>query len=292
MRIQPSLRKPLASYGVAGRRSLTPLRRPEFFGGPSPRTPDWEFNGGSPRRARRDRHPAMETGLRRFARPDTSRAWERLLLWLSSGAPLSVPYPSRRHDKRSEPVDVQSYGEDWLAAQVRAGREQVSAGHLQMRGYEVFLPCYRERRAWSDRVKTVERALFSGYLFVRPSGAELAKMISAPGVIRLVGDGRQPLPIAAAEIENIQRVVGTGARTLPWPFLHAGQKVRIEVGPLRGAEGIVVRAKGSDRLVVSVPILQRSVAVELQAAWVTAPLSADWCTGPRVESARRSLLAR
>lgn len=158
----------------------------------------------------------------------------------------------------------------WLAVQVRSGREQFSGEGLRQRGYEVFVPLFREQRRWSDRVKTIERALFPGYLFCRLSGGESATIVTTPGVVRIVGDGVRPIAVPLDEVETIRRVLATRLPVEPCPFMGVGQRVHILVGPLAGAEGIVLRVKGGHRLVVDVPLLQRSCAVEIQSAWLSA----------------------
>lgn len=166
---------------------------------------------------------------------------------------------------------------EWFAVQVRAGREHLSGQHLQVRGYDVFLPCCRESRRWSDRVKLVERALFDGYVFCCMSDTIVAKVITTPGVIRVVGDGRRPVPIPSEEIAAIQRVVSSGQPVERWPFVQRGQRVCVEAGPLRGLTGLVIRAKGQDRLVVSIALLQRSIAVEIDSGSVRlAPERTDY----------------
>jgi len=156
---------------------------------------------------------------------------------------------------------------DWFAVQVWSGHEHLSARHLSQRGYEVFLPSYRERRRWSDRIKVVEQALFSGYVFCRLVPEIFGKIITARGVIRIVGDGTGPLAIPTHEIEAIQRIVAARLTTEPWDVPQVGQRVRIEFGPLRGVEGVVLMVKNQQRLVVSVSLLQRAVAVEIDASW-------------------------
>jgi transcription termination/antitermination protein NusG len=162
---------------------------------------------------------------------------------------------------------------DWWAIQVRPGRERLAATHLTLRGYDVFLPHYLEHRRWSDRVKTIERPLFAGYLFSRLTETMIGKVVSSPAVIRIVGDSRGPRPIPQSEIDAVWRLVETQL-AVPWPSIQIGQPVRVEVGPLRNLEGIVVLIKGKRRLVVSIPLLGRSVAVELDSDWVTVPLTA------------------
>jgi transcription antitermination factor NusG len=165
----------------------------------------------------------------------------------------------------SQPQDAAC---EWFAVQVWAGREPLCATHLSSRGYHVFLPSYREHRRWSDRTKIVDRAVFQGYLFCRLSDDVFAKVVTTPGVIRIVGDGSGPLPVAAEEIHALQRVMEHRLSTEPWEFLRAGERVRIQQGPLTSLEGIVLRTHGRHRLIVSVTLLQRSVAVEIDPGWV------------------------
>lgn len=156
----------------------------------------------------------------------------------------------------------------WFAIQVRCGREQLTATHLRVRGYEVFLPCYRELRRWSGRPKEIVRALFDGYLFCQIDGEIVGKIVTAPGVVGIVSNGRSPVPVATREVEAIQHIVQSRLSTEPWNAPHLGERVRLEAGPLRGIEGVVLVSKSRHRLVVSVSLLQRSVAVEIDSAWV------------------------
>jgi transcription antitermination factor NusG len=158
---------------------------------------------------------------------------------------------------------------NWFAVQVWAGREHRCECRLRERGYHVFLPTYREHRRWSDRIKVLDKALFAGYVFCRSSPDVVAKLITAPGIIRLVGDGTRPLPVAAHEVEALQRIVETGLQAEPWEYLDVGQRVHLEAGPLRGTEGIVLKVNQRRRLIVSVSLLRRSVAVEVDPVWVS-----------------------
>jgi transcription termination/antitermination protein NusG len=156
----------------------------------------------------------------------------------------------------------------WFAVQVWAGREQLCARHLQSRNYEVFLPSRPERRRWSDRVRTVEQPLFPGYVFCRAESTVTGRIVTTPGAIRILGSP-YPAPVPVHEIEAIRRVVAAGLFTEPWQFVQTGQRVRIAQGPLRDTEGIVVTVKNRHRLIVSIDVLRRSVAVEIDAAWIT-----------------------
>lgn len=170
----------------------------------------------------------------------------------------------------------------WFALQVRARYEQGVADHLDGKGYELFLPLYKCRKRWSDRVKEVEAPLFPGYLFCRLNPQDRLPILKTPGVIQVVGSNRTPTAVDEHEIQAIQAMVASGIPNQPWPFLATGDRVRIESGPLSGLEGILVEFKGNHRLVLSVTLLQRSVAVEIDSAFVTSLRSS---AGPRVERA-------
>jgi transcription antitermination factor NusG len=152
----------------------------------------------------------------------------------------------------------------WFAIRTTARWEVLASDELSRRGIETYLPLCRVKHRWSDRVKIVEQPLFSGYLFGRFRLADRLRVLETPGVRQIVGIGAAPAPIPAGDIDNLRTLVAANPLLVPWPYLHAGQKVRIHRGPLAGVEGFVVRAeKGALRVVVSVDLLQRSVAAEI-----------------------------
>jgi transcription antitermination factor NusG len=156
----------------------------------------------------------------------------------------------------------------WYALQVRPRFEKVVASTLLSKGYEGFLPLYRHRSKWSDRIKEVELPLFSGYMFCRFDVNKRLPILVTPGVIQVVGIGRMPHPVDDEEIEALKAIVISGLRAEPLSYLNVGRRIRIEIGPLAGVEGIVTTLKGTHRLVVSVHLLQRSVSVEIDESWV------------------------
>jgi len=156
----------------------------------------------------------------------------------------------------------------WYAVRVRSNYEKVAEMHLGDRGYERFSPSYRVETQWSDRKKEVDRFLFPGYVFCRLDPNNRLPVLSAPGVVGLVGFGKTPAPIPHEDIERIRRLVESGLLVRPWPFLEVGQSVLIERGPLTGMEGILVEEKAEWRLVLSINLLRRSVAAEVDRAWV------------------------
>jgi transcription antitermination factor NusG len=157
----------------------------------------------------------------------------------------------------------------WLAVQTRSRYENFAASHLSGIGYQVFLPAYQCRRQWSDRVKHIELPLFPGYLFCRFDPHNRLPILSTPGVMQIVGIGKQPVPVAESEIAAIQALIRSGLPSRPWAFSQLGQRVRIDRGPLAGSEGILTGFRGRHRLVLSIALLQRSVAVEVDDAWVS-----------------------
>jgi len=142
------------------------------------------------------------------------------------------------------------------------------ASRLEGQGFECFLPKYKSIREWSDRKKEVEQSLFPGYLFCRFEYSERRPVVVTPGVLQVVGCRRTPVPVEDREIEALQLAVSSQVHSQPWPYLEMGERVRIHTGKLAGLEGILVNFKGNHRVVLSVSLLQRSVALEVDVAWV------------------------
>lgn len=161
-----------------------------------------------------------------------------------------------------------SHTPSWYAIRIKSKLGSVASATLRGKGYEEFLPMYRSRRQWSDRIKELEQPLFPGYLFCRfDVNDRLMPILTTPGVISIVGAGKTPVPVDDAEIAAIQAILRSGLAAQPWPQLQVGSKVYIERGPLTGLEGMITNTDKGCRLVVSVTLLQRFVAVEIDRAW-------------------------
>jgi transcriptional antiterminator RfaH len=158
-------------------------------------------------------------------------------------------------------TDLQS--KPWFALRVRSNHERLTGLHLRERGYEEFSPCYKVEKRWSDRTKQIDQFLFPGYIFCRFDPNDRLPILTAPGVVDVVGFGKQPEPVPCAEIERVRQMVESGLAVMPYPYVQVGQAVLIERGPLSGVEGILVEVKGKVRLVVSINLLQRSVSAEV-----------------------------
>lgn len=140
--------------------------------------------------------------------------------------------------------------------------------HLRERGLEEFNPSYEVERQWSDRIRRIARPLFPGYVFCRININDRMPALTVPGVVGLVGIGRQPVSIPETEVEWIRTMVRSGLAVSPWPFLKEGDPVLIERGPLSGLEGLLLKIKRRSRIVVSIDLLQRSVSAEIDISWV------------------------
>jgi transcription antitermination factor NusG len=156
----------------------------------------------------------------------------------------------------------------WYAIRVRSKFEKIVSTALSGKGYQEFVPLYRSRRKWSDRSMDLDLPLFPGYLFCRLDVQKRLPILTTPGVISIVGTGKVPVSIPEQEIEAIQTVINSGLNVVPWPRLAVGTKVVIEEGPLQGLEGVTLAVDKKYRLLVSVPLLQRSVSVEIDREWV------------------------
>ena len=169
-------------------------------------------------------------------------------------------------------MSLELHGEQWFAVQVRARWERSTATMLGDKGYQTLLPTYECQMRRNGQVKGAP--LFPGYVFCRFDGQKRLPILITPGVIALVGRGRVPIPVEPSEIDAIQTMVSSGLPLNPWPYLEVGQKVRIEDHALQGLEGILIAFKGSRRIVVSVSLLRRSVALEIHRARVS-PIRAN-----------------
>lgn len=155
----------------------------------------------------------------------------------------------------------------WFALRT-TGHEKTIAQLLRMKGFEEFLPVYRARKKWSDRTKEVHLPFFPGYVFCRFDVNNRLPILTTPGVAFIVGTGKIPVPISDDEIDALKRVVHSGVAASPFPFLAVGDRVRIIDGPLQNLEGLLVSVRNSWRVVVSVNLLQRSLAAEIDREWV------------------------
>jgi transcription termination/antitermination protein NusG len=161
----------------------------------------------------------------------------------------------------------------WFALFIRTRWESSTESVLRNKGFETFLPTYNAKSLRNGRLKDSFRVLFPGYVFCRFDIHNRLPILVTPGVISVVGRGRTPVPLEDGEITAIQTIASSGLPVEPWPYLEIGEKVRIQNHALAGLEGILLRFRGSDRVVVSVPLLRRAVAVEIDRSEVSSTRS-------------------
>ena len=166
------------------------------------------------------------------------------------------------------PMDDGRCGAEWYALYTRHQHEKTAAWILSNKGLEVFLPLYTVTRRWKDRAKRISLPLFPCYVFLRGPVDRWQPVMTTPGVNSVVGFAGQPAVIPSAEIDAVRQVLAGALRAEPHPFLKCGDRVRVKDGPLEGLEGILVSKKNLFRLILSVELLQRSVAVEVDASMV------------------------
>jgi transcription antitermination factor NusG len=180
------------------------------------------------------------------------------------GGALSLETFSVLHEKAFSGT-MRAPGEEccWFAVQTRPRHEKKVSSGLGDKGVENFLPLHRERRRWSDRQQWVESPLFSQYLFVRlPMSSELrVRVLQTVGIVQFVGALGRGTPIPEDQIEALRTIVANGIPTSPHEFLRVGERVRIRGGALEGIEGILTAIRNERRLVVSVELIQKSIAI-------------------------------
>jgi transcription antitermination factor NusG len=162
--------------------------------------------------------------------------------------------------------------DSWFAVQVTPRHEKKVDASFQQQNYDHFLPMCRTRRNWSDRVKVIEQPLFPGYVFVRTRTCSVGKIYHTPGIIRIVSFGGRPCSVPDIQIEALQRIIDSKRDICSIPYLAVGQKIQIVTGPLSGLTGIISHFKNCGRLIISVDLIMRSIAVEIDGSEV-APLS-------------------
>ena len=179
--------------------------------------------------------------------------------------------------------DSNGGGSSWWALYTRHQHEKMVADALAVKGFEVFLPLYESVRRWKDRKKVLALPLFPCYVFVRGDVRRKLQVVATSGVHMVLHRGEQIAVIPDLEIEAIRRAVEGKFAIEPHPFLQCGDRVRVKCGFLEGVQGILLRKKGLHRLVLSVDMLVRSVAVEIDGMDVE-PLPASTFVPPPILS--------
>jgi transcription antitermination factor NusG len=151
----------------------------------------------------------------------------------------------------------------WYALYTNPRHEKIVAKQLNERCVQNFLPLYRTWHRWKDRRKQVDLALFPGYVFVRIEEQSKLHVLRIPGAVNLVTFNGKLAALPEPEIEALRNALDNQVLAEPCPYLRVGRKVRVVRGPMAGTEGILSRKKDKYRVVISVEVLMRSVALEI-----------------------------
>lgn len=153
----------------------------------------------------------------------------------------------------------------WFAAYTFAHHEKRVAEHLHARGIDCFLPLYTTMHRWKDRKVNLHLPLFPGYIFVHVAAQTHSRVLSVPGVARIVGTSQQPTPLPDREIQVLMDAKALAIRTEPYRFLTAGTKVRVKAGYFEGVEGFVLRKKAARGIVVTIQAISSAFILEVEA---------------------------
>ena len=175
-----------------------------------------------------------------------------------------------------------SFNCEWFAVHTFSRHEKSVCQQLQGKEIQTFLPLYRSSKRWKNGKVGAELPLFSGYIFVRIDAGRQLSVLQTPGVARFVGFGKEPSPVPDHEILQLEAALSTGIDVAPHPFLAIGQRVQIQIGPLAGLTGILMRDKGRSRVILSVELISKSISVEVDVDGLT-PAEDPVC-GARLKS--------
>lgn len=153
----------------------------------------------------------------------------------------------------------------WHVLHVVANHEKTVAQHLSIRPCEYYLPLYSQRSRWSDRYVTLERPLFTGYVFVRFAPQARSSVVTAPGVLRLLGDDERDT-VSATEIDRIRNGLASNCRMLPHPHVTVGTPVRVHSGVFAGVEGVVTGLRHQCRVIIALAAVQQCFSLEMELA--------------------------
>ena len=180
------------------------------------------------------------------------------------GGPMLESTPCRDVHAR-ELTAAREHSKSWFAVYTTPRHEKAVARQFDVRQIEAFLPLYRSLRRWKNGCRVnVDQPLFPNYVFASLKRRDYVRVLQTPGVLSLVGSGREPAPLESSEIESLRSELSL-REFEPHPYLVTGDRVRIHSGALAGMVGVLVRKKSKLRVVLTLDLIMQSVAVEIGA---------------------------
>jgi transcription termination/antitermination protein NusG len=196
-----------------------------------------------------------------------------VMLYVTDGAKLHLLPANTMSTLLSSPMSAPNAAglaeascAEWYALYTRSRHEKHVAVQLQQRNIEFFLPLYSSVRRWKDRRVNLQLPLFPSYIFVHTSLQHRIEVLNISGAVRFVASTGRPAGLLESDLLRLRAGLDQGLRAQPHPYLKVGRRVRVRCGPLAGTEGILLRKKDQFRLIVSIELVMRSVAVEIDAA--------------------------
>ena len=170
-------------------------------------------------------------------------------------------------------------GEAWYAVYTKHQHEKSTQHILASKGFEVLLPLHRVLHRWKDRTQIVFLPVFPCYLFLRTSLSRRLDIMTTSGVFGLVESGGHAVEVTESDINLIRKITLNPTKVEPHPFLKCGERVTVYKGPLSGVDGVLVRIKNQYRVVLSVELLRKSVALEVDVS-IIQPLTSTFDKTP------------
>jgi len=177
----------------------------------------------------------------------------------------------------------------WYALEIKSKLATTILASLEQKGYKCLHPTCTITRRWCDRMAKSEVPLFPGYLFANFDANDRLPVLVTPGVKRVVAFSKIPAPIPDDEIVSIETALKAGLNIYQHTFPAVGQLVEIESGALAGVKGTLVNVKKGWRVVISVPLIQQCVSVEIDCDRVRPIASSDTARPSAVSARRRSV---
>jgi len=158
--------------------------------------------------------------------------------------------------------------QEWYALYVRRHYEWLACKALNHLQIESFLPTYRLQARRCSVVANLDKPLFPNYVFCKTDLQTGPKLYTVPGLLGIVGNGRIPIPVRSEEIDSLRLLVASNVAVSPCGYMHPGDEVHINRGPLKGLRRTYIETRETGHLIVSLPLLQRSIRVRLEAHWI------------------------
>lgn len=175
----------------------------------------------------------------------------------------------------------------WYAVYTYPRHERSVADQLERKSVETFLPTFTSQSRWKDRRVEIARPLFPGYVFTRIGLGERLKIVSIPSVVRILSFNGKPATIPDQEIETIRLCMTGAARLEPHLFLAVGERVRVRSGAFEGAEGIVIHQNNRCKILISIGLIQQSVALEIESSQLERVRCREYADLPHAKTQRQ-----